>query len=323
MIQESHIPGWFGGYVDVTLRPFPPVRDTTGQGTSITVLSFIGSDPARPCEPSWGGSYTLDQAGEKLDLDGHLEVLREAGNEVAVSFGGQKGTELAVACTDPEELSKAYAAVITRYGLNVVDLDVEGKGASDAAAAERRAAAMARLQSERPADRPLHVWLTLPVSRDGLTPAAMVSVETMLNAGVDVSGVNIMTMNFGPLPPGRSMLDASVAAAEATQRALTGLFGKAGMPSGEDDVWARMGLTPMIGVNDVEGNVFTLKDAEGLNSFARERGIARMSLWSLNRDEACASDSQHGALSHNCSGLQQENGMFAKLLGNAFNGQQR
>lgn len=323
MTQESHVPGWFGGYVDVTLRPFPPVRDTSEQASSTRVLSFIGSDPARPCEPSWGGTYSMDQASEKLDLDAHVDALRQAGNEVAVSFGGQKGTELAVACTDPESLSKAYGGVIDRYGLDVVDLDVEGAGASDASAAERRAAAMARLQSERPADRPLHVWLTLQVSRDGLTPAAVVSVETMLNAGVEVSGINIMTMNFGPLPAGSSMLDASVAAAEATQRTLAGLFGEAGMPSGEGDVWARIGLTPMIGVNDVEGNVFTLADAEGLNSFARERGIARMSMWSLNRDEACARDAEHGGLSHNCSGQQQEPGMFAKVLGNAFNGQQR
>ncbi|MDF2052593.1 chitinase, partial [Arthrobacter sp. Cr_A7] len=307
---------WFGGYLDVTLLPALRLEDAPAGGPSTTVLSFISSDPARPCEPSWGGSYDLELAGDRLDLDAQLDAYRSAGNNVAVSFGGQKGTELAVACSDEESLARAYATVIARYGLDVVDLDIEGQGASDPAAAARRATAMARLQAERPSGKPLRVWLTLPVSRDGLTPAAAISVETMLDAGVEVAGINIMTMNFGPLPAGLSMFDASAAAAEATHRTLVDLFGKAGKLNGDEQAWSRIGLTPMIGVNDLEENVFTLDDAERLNAFARDRGIGRMSMWSLSRDTAC--DPEHQGVSHSCSGVEQEARQFGRLLGNGF-----
>jgi chitinase len=307
---------WFGGYLDVTLLPALRLEDAPSGGSPTAVLSFISSDPARPCEPSWGGSYDLELAGGKLDLDAQLDAYRKAGNNVAVSFGGQKGTELAVACTDGESLARAYATVINKYGLDVVDLDVEGQGASDPGAAARRASAMARLQAERPPDKPLRVWLTLPVSRDGLTPAAAISVETMLDAGVEVAGINIMTMNFGPLPAGLSMFDASAAAAEATHRTLVDLFGKAGKLNGDEQAWSRIGLTPMIGVNDLEENVFTLDDAGRLNAFARDRGIGRMSMWSLSRDTAC--DPEHQGVSHSCSGVEQEARQFGRLLGNGF-----
>ena len=317
---ELH-PRWFGGYLDVTLVPALRLEDSPPQGAVTAVLSFVTSHPDRPCEPSWGGSYDLEQANGKLDLDAQVDAFRTAGNDVAVSFGGQRGTELAVACADRDALVDAYATVIARYGLDTVDLDVEGNGAADPVAAQRRAAAMARLQSERPANNPLKVWLTLPVSAEGLTAAAKVSVETMLEAGVELAGVNIMTMNFGPLKQGQTMLSASVSAAEGTHRTLKTLYEQVGKPLDDAALWNRIGLTPMIGRNDVEGQVFSRQDAEGLNTFALERGIGRMSLWSLNRDTGCDPGKQGqptGGVSNNCSGIEQEPGMFGKVLGNAF-----
>ncbi len=313
--------GWFGGYLDVTVLPGLRVAEAPAPGASTSVLSFITSDPGRPCEPAWGGFYDLDRASDKLGLDAQVEAFRTAGNKIAVSFGGQRGTELAAACSDPGALVRAYASVIGRYGLDTIDLDVEGPHASDHGVAERRAAAIARLQAERTPAEPLKVWLTVPVSRKGLTSAAVVSVETMLAAGVELSGVNIMTMNFGPLAPGSSMAETAAGAAEATHRTLAELYGKAGKPLGEPEIWNRIGLTPMIGVNDVEGNIFTLQDAEELNRFAVERAVGRVSLWSLNRDAACTVDGQgqaHGSLASNCSGVEQEPGMFAKVLGNSM-----
>ena len=167
------------------------------------------------------------------------------------------------------------------------------------------------------------MWLTLPVSTDGLTPDGETSVTTMLDAGVELAGVNIMVMNFGPLAPGQTMLDAATSAAEATHQRLDALYRNAGKPLEAAALWNRMGLTPMIGENDVKGQVFTLADAEGLNSFAVERGIGRMSMWSSNRDAACTSSSPRepgSSASSGCSGVAQEPGMFAKVLGKTFTG---
>lgn len=322
-VQAAPSPRWFGGYLDVTLVPRLRLQDAPPNGTVITVLSFIGSDPAKPCEPSWDGFYDLEQASAELDLDDQIESFRGDGNDIAVSFGGQLATELAVACTDRDALVRAYAAVIARYGLDTLDLDIEGSGLEDQAAAERRAAAMAQLQAERPSGTPLAVWLTLPVSADGLTPEGEASVRIMLEAGVDLAGVNIMTMNFGPLEPGQTMLDAATSAADGTHRTLATLYESAGQPLDPAAVWKKIGLTPMIGINDVQGQVFTLEDARGLSSFARERGVGRMSMWSLNRDTGCNPSNQgelRNGVSNSCSGVRQEPGMFAKVLGNAYTG---
>jgi chitinase len=211
--------------------------------------------------------------------------------------------------------------VITKYGLNILDFDIEGAGLADHSAAKRRAAAIARLQAARPPDTPMKVWLTLPVSTDGLTPDGEASVSIMLEAGVELAGVNIMIMNFGPVAPGQTMLAAGISAAEATHRTLAALFEKAGQPLDAAALWNRIGLTPMIGTNDVKGQVFTLADARGLNSFALGRGVGRISMWSLNRDTGCNSPSREqraDGAANNCSGVPQEPGMFANVLGSSY-----
>lgn len=312
--------GWFGGYFDVTLAPGTEFHSVAA-GKATTILAFITADPARPCAPSWGGALSLEEAGQQLQLDAQIRKFRAEGNDIAVSFGGQRGQELASECRDAEALADAYAAVITRYELDVVDLDIEGQ-AAEPEAARVRAEAMARLQGQRPQGRALRVWLTLPVSRDGLDRAGKHSVEAMLDAGVELAGVNIMTMNFGPLGNGESMLDASRHAAEATQEVLEQLYSRAGKPAEAARIWRNVGLTPMIGDNDVEGNTFSLRDAAELNSFAIERGAGRISLWSINRDTQCRASirgEQQKPSSH-CSGMDQGAGDFTRVLSNGFTG---
>ena len=71
------------------------------------------------------------------------------------------------------------------------------------------------------------------------------------------------------------------------------------------------------------GEVFGLDAASGLNSFAVQKGIQRVSMWSLNRDRECAAAAADGQASHVCSGVQQEPGQFAKALAAGFEGKLR
>jgi len=311
--------GWFGGYLDVTLPPGPALVNAAA-GRATTLLSFITASPAQPCVPSWGGTLSLDEAGRTLQLDDKVRQFRAAGHDVAVSFGGHQGPELATACGDAAALADAYTTVIKRYSLDVVDLDVEGQ-AADPVAAKARAQALARIQAERPKGSPLRVWLTLPVARDGLDSRGKDNVKAMLSAGVELAGVNIMTMNFGPLRNGETMLSASQLAAEAAHQDLEELYSGAGKPSDPGKIWQGMGLTPMVGDNDVADNTFDLQDASGLNSFARERGVGRMSFWSVNRDGRCSPGAQEEQRpSSSCSGIDQDTGDFTRALSNAFTG---
>jgi chitinase len=64
---------------------------------------------------------------------------------------------------------------------------------------------------------------------------------------------------------------------------------------------ARIELTPMIGVNDVVANVFTLDDARFVARFVRDQKLAGLHFWSLDRDTPCEGGAT--AVSPTCSSL--------------------
>ena len=121
----------FAPYVDVTLPPtFAFDADDDALPDNV-VLSFIVADPADPCRPTWGGQYSLDAAGDTLDLDGRIERLRARGGDIIIAFGGAAGTELAAACADENALVAAYQSVIDRYAPRALDFDIEGAALAD------------------------------------------------------------------------------------------------------------------------------------------------------------------------------------------------
>jgi chitinase len=312
---------WFAGYVDVTAKPtfaFEQMGETVSKDA---VLSFIVSLPQNPCTPSWGAAYTLDQASDSLDLDRRIARLQQQGGSIAVSFGGLRNDELATKCTDPAKLKAAYQSVVDRYDINTIDLDIEAGNISDTAGGARRAAAIATLQSERrAAGKSLAVWVTLAVTPQGLTEDGTNAISQLLAKGVDLAGVNIMTMDYGQsLKSGQSMLDGSKSALTQTARQLGILYDRAGIHLTSSTIWSKLGATPMIGQNDDADEIFTLADAEGLNAFAVSHKLGRMSMWSANRDVACGSNYVNlRVVSDSCSGVKQDKYQFSDLLGAGF-----
>lgn len=320
--QTAPQTSWFGGYVDVTATPAYSIEDPPSPEAGTVVLSFIVAHPDNSCMPSWGGHYTMDEANTELDLDRRAARLAETGGEIIVSFGGLLNDELATSCTDTNELARAYGSVIDRYNINTVDLDIEADDLGNTEAGIRRAEAIAALQKEREANEPLRIWLTLPVAPAGLTEQGTAAVSQMLDAGVDLAGVNIMTMDYGgSRAADQTMLDASVEAAQSTHRQLGILYEQAGQSLGSRTLWKKIGLTPMIGQNDVPEEVFDLQAARGLNQFAHDNGIGRISMWSLNRDSTCGDNWPNlKRVSDSCSGIDQDGQTFAQLLGAGYSG---
>lgn len=314
---------WFAAYVDVTATPRFAFEQLGTTPQRNVVLSFIVSLPTNACTPAWGAAYTLDQAAGSLDLDRRIARLQQQGGHVAVSFGGRDNSELAVGCTAPAQLKLAYQSVIDRYKLDTIDLDLEGSDLTDSAASARRATALAQLQAEqRAAGKKLAIWVTLPVTPQGLTEDGTNGIATLLAKGVDLAGVNVLVMDYGAsLASGQTMLSGSESALTATHRQLGILYNQADIHLNSGSLWAKLSATPMIGQNDVEDEVFTLDDAQALNQFARSQGIGRMSMWSANRDVACGSNYVYlKVVSNSCSGVAQNNQQFASLLSAGFNG---
>ncbi|MET8949165.1 cysteine/serine endopeptidase inhibitor, partial [Streptomyces sp. NPDC004542] len=254
------------------------------------------------CRAAFNGDTPVTDAGWKSAVEG----LRAEGGEVIVSFGGASGTELGQGCDSVEALQEQYRSVVEALGVSRLDFDIEGAALADGAANRRRAQALAGLQKEWEASgRRLDVQFTLPSGRDGLDAGGVALLRDVQGAGVRVSLVNVMTMDYGS-----AVDDMGQAAIDAA----TGLHDQLGQiwPSkSSQELWAMEGNTPMIGVNDTAGEVFTTDDATRLAAFAREKGIQELSFWSVGRDTACPDT---GKLSDTCSGTPQDDHQFLRTF---------
>ncbi len=312
--ERPRASSWFLPYVDVTVTPTYQFQDPQSNPARDVALAFVVADPDQACQPSWGGYYTPDEAADELELDRRIAQLRAAGGDVTVSFGGQANTELAVACTDVASLTAAYRNVIERYDATTIDLDIEGDAITDAASIQRRNEALATVQKELAADdHQLDVWLTVPVTPSGLTEDGLSLVRTTLQSDLKILGVNVMTMDYGDGTT--DMLTASQDAVDGTASQMAAMYQELGITKNVTERWASIGATPMIGQNDIDGEVFTLSDAKAFAAFARDRGLGRVSTWSLNRDHECdATFSNVAVHSNTCSGVKQEPLAFSKLF---------
>ncbi|WP_084626794.1 glycosyl hydrolase family 18 protein [Demequina aurantiaca] len=315
---EKTGPSTFAGYVDATLTPTYSYGTPAGPAQSNVILSFVVADPTSGCTPLWGGAYTLDAAADELEMDRRITQLRSTGGDVRVSFGGQAGTELAAACTDVSALEDAYQSVVDRYQVASIDLDIEGASLADSEGGARRATAIKAVQDNAIADgQQLAVWLTLPVATSGLTADGIAVVDQMLDQGVDLAGVNGMTMDFNSgVSPTAPYSDAVLEAANSLHVQVSDAYRRIGTKLDSPRAWEKVGITPMIGQNDVAGEVFTIEDAQVVNEFAREHGVGQLSMWSLNRDAECQSPLPKiiTVVQNTCSGVDQGSQSFAEVL---------
>ncbi|MFC9814202.1 cellulose binding domain-containing protein [Streptomyces virginiae] len=290
----------FAPYVDTSLYPAYDLLDTADRtGVKEFHLAFITSGGS--CAPLWGG--VTDLANDKVAAQ--IGALRAKGGDVRVSFGGAAGHELALNCATVDDLAAAYGKVVDQYRLTKVDFDIEGAALPDTAANARRAQAIAKLQKSHPG---LDVAFTLPVMPEGLTQPGVALLADARKNGVRVDAVNIMAMDYGPAYSG-DMGQYAIQAATATQAQIKGVLGLS-----DAAAWKAVAVTPMIGVNDVTSEIFTVADATQLVEFAAAKGIGRLAMWSSTRDKQCAA----GAVNHadaTCSSILQQPLAFTRAFG--------
>jgi hypothetical protein len=284
----------------------PPSLAKWGKAAGVKriTLGFVTARDGSACEPTWGGYKEYPADGSKPYRLADVNKFRSQGGDVVVSFGGQAGEELAAVCS-AGELESAYASVIDAYDAKRVDFDIEGAAIQDGAANARRNKAIAQLQSDRPG---LRVVLTLPVLPTGLTPDGLALVKKAKAAGVSLSLVNIMAMDYGedaaPKPEG-AMGRLAVSAMSATIGQLEGVF--------KESVAGHLSVTPMIGINDIPSEIFTLVDARKLRRSAGRVHLGGLSMWQLGRDSKCEKPSTKTQI--DCSGVPQQPWAFSQALG--------
>jgi len=282
---------WYAPYVDASLTmPKFPGRQV--------VLGFITGNG---CTPTWNGT----PLARATAINTRIEQTQALSDQVIASFGGETGPEPAVSCSDPTQLAASYQTVVSRYNLRTIDLDIEGSASLDPTVNARRAVAIATVQkAQAKAGTGLAVWLTLAVTPSGLLPDSLAVVREMVSAGVTISGVNVMTFDYGPLG-GQTVLSASERALTSTAAQIQSL----GLHS-----WSELGATLMEGHTDTAGQVWNLSDAQAFWTFAYTHRLGRLSEWSLLRDQQCSGTPPQP--SNACSGVTQQPQQFSEILGN-------
>jgi len=295
----------FAPYVDTSLfPPFSLVSTAQATGVKQFNLAFVVSGGGG-CTPEWGGVTAVGSD----PVASQIGALRAMGGDVRISFGGQAGSELAITCTSVAQLEAAYQQVISAYGVNKIDFDIEGAAVANTAANTRRDQAIAALQAQDPG---LQVSLTLPVLPSGLTSDGDAVLTGAAHAGVKISAVNVMAMDYGdgaaPNPSGQ-MGTFAIDAATATDAQVAAALGISA-----DAAWSKIAVTPMIGVNDTSDEIFTVANAQQLTAFAASKHLAWLSMWSAARDTQCPGGAQ-GFAQPTCSSIASSTDQFMKTLG--------
>jgi hypothetical protein len=273
--------------------------DSSGSPSTYN-LSFVIAKGST-CTPVWNGTTAIDNSAAKS----RISALKESGATVRVSFGGASGKELAETCTSATALAEAYGEALDAAGSTQADFDIEGDTLTDSTSVALRSKAIALLQKDR---TDLRVSFTLPVMPSGLDSDSLALLESANDNAVSVSTVNIMTMNYGESYTD-DMGDYAITSATATHTQLKKVFGLS-----DAGAWQGMALTSMIGVNDISGETFSLADAAQVRTFAEEKEIAWVSMWSTFRDQQCESGSSDDDAATDCSGVSQSSGAFGEAF---------
>ena len=316
----------FAPYVDMAGYPPPDLTAIkAGSGIRAVSLGFVTAQGGNTCTPTWGGYAEYPAFGGNPYRKANIDAFRAAGGKIVLSFGGQAGAELATVCPSVKALTAAYRKAIAAYRPTHIDFDIEGAATSDQAANARRAAAIARIQkakkgkkragaAKKKKGKSIAVGFTLAVLPSGLDDEGL-GIVRQASRKVAVSVVNGMAMDYGPgaVPaPEGQMGELAIQVANSLYRQLSPVFG--GAPA---KVWKRVGITPMIGINDVPTERFYVEDAQQLTAFANTQHIGMLGMWQLNRDKQCPIPAL--VTQEDCSGVTQSPYEFSRTLG-AFAG---
>ncbi|MHB1949603.1 MAG: chitinase [Gammaproteobacteria bacterium] len=272
---------FFSPYADLTINTHwdsqyqdmePMDLSMVSQESGITSYHLAFITDAGSCAPAWGAqsAYSIDKSwGVHL-----TEKLRAKNISYIIAFGGASGNDLSMACSDIQ-LVKAYEDIIKIYKPQGLDFDIENGTANVAKIMH----ALQQIQKQHPE---LKISFTLPTLPEGLTREGENVVIQAKSAGLKFA-VNIMAMDYGP----SYVKDMGVYAEQAGKnlfRFLLSLYPE----KLSRDIWKMVEITPMIGVNDVSVEEFTLQNVDTVRGFAQMNLIGGLSMWSVARDKPCA-----------------------------------
>ncbi|MFG1920380.1 chitinase [Cryptosporangium sp. NPDC048952] len=294
----------YAPYVYVTLADRPTLTEIAQKtGANGLHLGFAITKDDN-CELNWDGTTALDTYKDEIT------AAVDKGIEVIASTGGASGGDIAQACGDADSTQEQLQKLVD-LGVTYLDFDVEGdERVADTEANEARAKAIVALQQKNP-DLKVSFTLAAASPTDAKTAAGAANTApwvAAVDAGVAIDRINLMTMNFGGDVAPQDMAAAATAAATGLHTQIETIQGVESA-----DAWGMVGITPMIGVNDINTEKFSLDNAKTVTEFATKNGVGMLSFWSAGRDAQCGADVTKQPVA-NCSGVDQDEYAFASIF---------
>jgi chitinase len=259
-------------------------RSTLPPGLTALTLAFATGECGAE---SWDGMAPGEWA------EANLSALDRAGIDYIISTGGEAGV---FTCATDAGMEAFIARYASRH-LVGLDFDIE-RGQSDEIlqSLARRVAAAQQRHPELRISFTLATWAATDGSFASLNADGERVMGAVRAARIDDFYVNLMVMDYGEAVPRNCVVSAGVCdMGRSAIQAARNLNARHGVP------YDRIELTPMLGVNDVTANVFTVEDAWFVGRFVRESGLGGLHFWSLDRDAPCPD--RASGVSSACSGL--------------------
>jgi chitinase len=316
----------FAPYLDVTAVD-SIARTSRDSGAKYLTLAFLQAEKPGSCDLAWAGDP--DKSVASGALGDEIAKIRKAGGDVIPSFGGYNAdtdiitwtgnpanlTEIADSCQDVHQLAKAYEQVVTTYGVQRLDFDIESDSINNAPGVDRRNAAIAEVQAwAKKNHRTVEISYTLPSTPNGLAASGLAVLRSAAAHGAAIHNVNIMTFDYWD-----GVQHDMVADAESAATALTGQLQATILPhASQAELWRHVGVVQMNGTDDyrtadgVATEVFTPAQAVTFERWAKKHDLAYLGFWALQRDNGSCPDA--ATAQNNCSGIEQTTWAFTKAF---------
>ncbi|QFY43185.1 cellulose-binding protein [Candidatus Methylospira mobilis] len=280
----------FSPYKDIgtSLNWNTNVMSTAITGTLTPILNVI---PAKLPAVTWafatGECGSENWAGVAADAlaQANVQAFANANVNYVVSTGGAAG---AFTCSS----AAGMTTFINRYASkNLVGIDFDIEAGQTQAQINSLVQQVAAVQSAYPKLRFSFTIATLASSNGtaasnpygDLNVTGYYVMQAIQQYAVTNYTINLMAMDFGA--PGSSVCVVSNGVCDmglSAIQAAKNLNAKYGTP------YSKIELTPMIGVNDVSSEIFSLANVDSMTQWAISNQLAGLHFWSLDRDTPCS-----------------------------------
>jgi chitinase len=297
-VQSNALSGnWYGAapYVmplDNTPPDLTQVMAATGQKSF--ELAFVLDSGG--CTPAWDGTAAVSS---DTTVAGVINGVRASGGDVSVSFGGFGGIKLGQTCGSAAATAAAEQAVINKYSLKAIDLDLEEPEYENTTAINNEIGAAQILQRN-------NAGLYISITTAGTAAGTGFFGQNVLNTA-KADGFTPNNFSIMPFDGGFSGASSQISALNAFHGLLMNTFGWSSATAFQHE-----GFSGMNGRTD-SAEMFFQADFQSVLNFAESNGLARFTYWSLNRDRQCNPPDNNGSLSGSCSSVAQGAWDFTKF----------